>query len=59
MKQTILKNVGELAEILPSLCHRKLLLVHDAAYPFLSVKEQIERLPVPLVPFSDFQPNPL
>ncbi len=58
MSQIILKNIGELAEFLQDLPCERLLLVCDGAYRFLSVKEQINDLPVQIVGFSDFLPNP-
>lgn len=37
----------------------KVLLVVDSSLPFLNIKDEIERIKVPFVKFSDFTPNPL
>ena len=34
-------------------------LVCDSSFPFLNIKENIEKMDVPYVMFSDFTPNPL
>lgn len=37
----------------------KVLLVCDSSFPYLNIKEEIERMPVPYVKFDQFTPNPL
>lgn len=62
MAQTVLSGADALlqaADFLREHRVKKLLLVHDAAFPFLSVHEALEHLPVETVRFSDFLPNPL
>lgn len=58
--QQIVNGLTRLPGILQTLGTRKLFLVIDASYPFLSIKDAIEALPVEeKVKFSDFTPNPL
>ena len=55
--QKILKGISSLSETLE--VARKVFLVCDSSFPFLSIKENIENMGVPYVVFSDFTPNPL
>ena len=58
--QAIISGISNLPGILENVGCRKLFLVVDSSYPFLSIKDAIESLPVDeMVMFSDFTPNPL
>ncbi len=58
--QKIIEGIASLPAALKEIGIRKLFLVTDSSYPFLSIKETIEALDVPeKVMFSDFTPNPL
>ena len=58
--QTIFNGISHLSGILEMIHCRKLFLVVDSSYPFLSIKEYVGALPVAgKVFFSDFTPNPL
>lgn len=62
MSQTIIKGenaIKNLPKVLKELNAKKLLLVCDGSFDFLSIKEDILSLDVPVVMFSDFTPNPL
>lgn len=55
--QVILNGIDHLREALED--SKKVLLVCDSSFPFLSIKDDIENMGVPHVIFSDFTPNPL
>ena len=55
--QTLLKGIGSLKGALEG--SAKVLLVCDSSFPFLNIKEDIERMCLPLVVFDQFTPNPL
>lgn len=55
--QKIFFGIDHLNEALAG--SKKVLLVCDSSFPFLSIKESIEGITVPYVMFSDFTPNPL
>lgn len=55
--QKIFNGIVHLNEALAG--SKKVLLVCDSSFPFLSIKESIEGITVPYVMFSDFTPNPL
>lgn len=57
MKQIIYNGIENLSKALEG--STKVLLVCDASFPFLSIKDTIENMGVPHVVFSDFTPNPL
>lgn len=57
MNQKILTGINHLAETLEGA--KKVFLVCDSSYHFLSIKDDIEEMGVPHVMFSDFTPNPL
>ena len=58
--QKIINGIDKLPGILKEVGCKKLFLVVDSSYPFLSIKDAIESLPVEEnVSFSDFTPNPL
>ena len=57
--QEIVQGIGHLPEIMARTGKRKILLVTDASFPFLSIKEEVEALAVEKVLFSDFTSNPL
>jgi len=57
--QEIIQGIARLPEIIAKVGKRKYLLVSDASYPFLSIKDEIEALDVEKVRFSDFTSNPL
>lgn len=55
--QKILKGIESLNEALKG--SSKVLLVCDISFPFLSIKDDIERMGMPYVVFNQFKPNPL
>ena len=55
--QKIYQGIGHLQETLED--SRKVLLVCDSSFPFLSIKDDIENMGTPYVVFNDFTPNPL
>ena len=57
--QKILQGIDKLQEILQSINCRKLFMVIDSSYPFLNIKDSIEKTSPFKVAFSDFKPNPL
>lgn len=57
MKQIIYNGIENLSKALEG--STKVLLVCDASFPYLSIKDTIENMGVPHVVFSDFTPNPL
>lgn len=57
--QKIIQGIDHLSEIVAQLHFHHFLLVSDASYPFLVIKEHIEALEIPETAFSDFTPNPL
>lgn len=57
--QEIVQGIAHLPEIMASTGKQKILLVTDASFPFLSIKEEVEALAVEKVQFSDFTSNPL
>lgn len=57
MNQKILNGISHLCESLQGAT--KVFLVCDSSFPFLNIKENIEKMDVPYVMFSDFTPNPL
>lgn len=59
MEQKIIRGIGNLDRIIQNNIYKKLFLVIDSSYQFLNIKEEIEKLPVEKVLFSDFTPNPL
>lgn len=57
--QQIIPSIENLSKtILKLQCHH-IMLVCDASFPFLSIKEQIEALETPKTVFSNFTPNPI
>lgn len=57
--QRIIHGIASLPDLLKGAGCKRLFLVIDASYPFLSIKDAIESLPVPeKVKFSEFTPNP-
>lgn len=55
--QTIYKGISHLGEALEGAS--KVLLVCDSSFPFLNIKNDIERMAVPYTVFDQFTPNPL
>lgn len=55
--QQILHGIQHLSGALKG--STKILLVCDSSFPYLNIKEEIERMPVPYVIFDQFTPNPL
>ena len=55
--QKILKGIESLGEALEG--STKVLHVCDISFPFLSIKDDIEQMGMPLVIFDQFKPNPL
>ena len=57
MRQTIYQGICHLNEALEGA--GKVLLVCDSSFQYLSIKADIENMPVPYVVFDQFTPNPL
>lgn len=55
--QQILHGIGSLPDALNG--SAKVLLVCDASFPFLNIREEIEDMGIPYVKFDQFTPNPL
>lgn len=55
--QQILHGIAHLSEALRG--STKVLLVCDSSFPYLNIKDEIERISVPYVKFDQFTPNPL
>lgn len=55
--QQILHGIAHLSEALRG--GTKVLLVCDSSFPYLNIKDEIERISVPYVKFDQFTPNPL
>lgn len=55
--QTIYNGICSLQEAIKG--SKKILLVTDSSYDFLNIKDNIEKIHVPVIKFSDFTPNPL
>lgn len=55
--QKIAKGIDSLGEALKG--SSKVLVVCDSSFPFLSIREDIERMDLPHVVFDQFTPNPL
>lgn len=55
--QKIYQGINHLQEALED--SKKVLLVCDSSFPFLSIKDDIENMGTPYVIFNDFTPNPL
>ncbi len=59
--QTLYKGrgcVGRLNDCLAALGVKRPMLVSDSSYPYLNIKTEIDAIPLPVVSFSDFTPNP-
>lgn len=59
MMQNIIQGIDKLPQILKEINSKKLFLIVDSSYKFLSIKKDVEALQVKKVIFSDFTPNPL
>ena len=57
--QTIILGIENLDGLLRQLTAGKVLLVADASFPYLSIKDQLENMAVPYILFDQFSPNPL
>lgn len=57
--QKIVEGIEKLQSILDSIGSHKLFMVIDSSYPFLNIKDSIEKTSQFKVFFSDFKPNPL
>lgn len=57
--QQIVQGIGHLPEIVSQVVKQKLLVVTDASFPFLPIKDAVESLAVKNVRFSDFTSNPV
>lgn len=57
--QQIIRGIEHLSRIFGQLPCHKIMLVSDASYPYLSIKNQIESLGLPKTVFNEFTPNPL
>ena len=54
--QRILKGINNLGEALVG--STKVLLVCDSSFPFLSIKNEVEKIGMPYIVFDQFTPNP-
>ena len=54
--QRILKGINNLGEVLVG--STKVLLVCDSSFPFLSIKNDVEKIGMPYIVFDQFTPNP-
>lgn len=59
MSQIFLKGIDKLNPLLKTLNAKKAFLVTDSSFPFLTIKSDVEAIPVPFVLFDKFSPNPL
>lgn len=59
MEQRTLSGIGCLEAALKELGTRKYLLVRDSSYPYLSIRKDIDALPIPHAVFDGFTSNPL
>lgn len=60
MQQKIIDRIDRLQDVLSEVGCKKLFLVIDPSFSFLSIKDAIESLPIgEKVKFDDFTPNPL
>ena len=57
--QKFIYGIGNLPQVLEELNCKKLFLVVDSSYPFISIKDEVEALSVEKVKFDKFTPNPL
>lgn len=57
MAQQIFNGIQHLNDVLAG--SRKVLLVCDSSFPYLTIKGEIEAMKVPYVAFDQFTPNPL
>ena len=57
--QEIVQGIVHLPEVIAKERKRKLFLVTDASYPFLSIRSDVEALAMEKVVFSDFTSNPV
>ena len=55
--QVIYNGISHLGEVLGD--SKKVFLVCDSSFPYLNIKEDIEKMEIPHVVFSDFSPNPV
>lgn len=59
MAQVIINGISQLSEIIEKSEAKKILLVVDSSFPFLSIKKEVESISVPYIIFNKFNPNPL
>ena len=59
MAQTTVWGIGNIGEIQPIKDRKKILLVADSSFPYLSIRNEIEQSLGQYVKFSDFKANPL
>ena len=57
--QKIINGIDNFLHILEEVNCKKLFLVVDSSYPFISIKDDVEALSVEKVKFDKFTPNPL
>ena len=57
MAQQVIKDIRYLDDVLTG--SRKVLLVCDSSFPYLTIKGEIEAMKMPYVVFDQFTPNPL
>ena len=55
--QKIIQGIDSIDTIIGS--SKKVLLVCDSSFPYLTIRERIERISLPIVKFDRFTPNPL
>ena len=56
-QQTIYQGIAHLSEALMG--STKVLLVCDSSFPFINIKDEVERMEMPFVKFDQFMSNPL
>ena len=57
MAQLVINDIRYLDDVLTG--SRKVLLVCDSSFPYLTIKGEIEAMKMPYVVFDQFTPNPL
>ena len=58
-KQTIIHGIEHLDEAVARLGCKEIMLVVDASFPYLNIRQEVEAMKVPYVVFDQFGSNPL
>ena len=58
-KQQIVTGTHHLHDIIDTLHPKKVMIVADASFPVISIRNQVESIPAPYILFNDFGSNPL